>query len=316
MRLDGTTFLSWDDPKLAVRFEDSWLRRSHYAPGDHKGCCCAFIQEIIEPLAMVGPEGTDLGQDPSGRVVAGRHYEGFSADQRRVFNERLDHLESKYGVKPTYAGTGNDATGRRLAVESLKDRLDVPDTPFNRHASIRKDIDFINEGGNPLQRPSHLEGVRGYPRGEVLTIGKGRYAIYIDDRLEAIGSRPDAIPPLHTTLTHEYGHVWHLEITELAERSPVPFISPDVLEPQTFRGVLQAAEKAVPVTTPYSEFNRMERVAEAFRWHEGGTTIDAIDTLTRQASQARSWEIPEGFSGNQIAHDNAMTVLREMVSGY
>lgn len=48
LHLDGRQFLSWEDPLLAVNFGDSWLRRSFYAPGDHKGCCCAFIQVIAQ----------------------------------------------------------------------------------------------------------------------------------------------------------------------------------------------------------------------------------------------------------------------------
>ena len=51
-RLDGTEFTSWEDPQLEVSFNDAWLRRSHYRPGDHKGCVCAFVQRIVEPLPI------------------------------------------------------------------------------------------------------------------------------------------------------------------------------------------------------------------------------------------------------------------------
>lgn len=54
LRLDGVQFTSWEDPRLAVGFGHSWLRRSHYRPGDHKGCQCAFVQVIIQEALSEG----------------------------------------------------------------------------------------------------------------------------------------------------------------------------------------------------------------------------------------------------------------------
>jgi hypothetical protein len=51
-KLDETEFDSWESPLLAVSSEDAWLRRSYYRPGDHKGCNCAFVQRIVEPLPL------------------------------------------------------------------------------------------------------------------------------------------------------------------------------------------------------------------------------------------------------------------------
>lgn len=53
LRLDGVEFQTWEDPQLAVNFADAWLRRSFYAPGDHRGCACAFVQKIVEPLPLI-----------------------------------------------------------------------------------------------------------------------------------------------------------------------------------------------------------------------------------------------------------------------
>lgn len=52
MQLDGGVFLGDTDPLLEVWPEHGWLRRSYYAPGDHKGCAC-----IVAPyVPNEGPE--------------------------------------------------------------------------------------------------------------------------------------------------------------------------------------------------------------------------------------------------------------------
>jgi hypothetical protein len=43
MQLDGAIFTSEDDPVLHVWPEDKWLRRTYYAPGDHRGCACVVV---------------------------------------------------------------------------------------------------------------------------------------------------------------------------------------------------------------------------------------------------------------------------------
>lgn len=47
LRLDGTEFVTFDDPKLVV--SGSFPARSHYMPGDHRGCLCDFEPVIITP---------------------------------------------------------------------------------------------------------------------------------------------------------------------------------------------------------------------------------------------------------------------------
>lgn len=40
LQMDGLVFTDWHDDHLEVAPQDAWLRRSHYAPGDHWGCAC------------------------------------------------------------------------------------------------------------------------------------------------------------------------------------------------------------------------------------------------------------------------------------
>lgn len=46
MQLDGAIFEGPDDPVLAIWPEDQWLRRTHYTPGDHRGCACVVVPVI------------------------------------------------------------------------------------------------------------------------------------------------------------------------------------------------------------------------------------------------------------------------------
>lgn len=50
MQLDGATFTSANDDVLEVWPEDQWLRTSHYAPGDHRGCSCIAVPYVREDL--------------------------------------------------------------------------------------------------------------------------------------------------------------------------------------------------------------------------------------------------------------------------
>jgi hypothetical protein len=40
LQMDGLVFERWDDDGLRIAPQDAWLRRTHYQPGDHKGCAC------------------------------------------------------------------------------------------------------------------------------------------------------------------------------------------------------------------------------------------------------------------------------------
>jgi hypothetical protein len=61
--LNGTEFRTWEAAQLAVDPNDAWLRRSYYRPGDHKGCCCAFVQ-ILAEASPTGPDTDTSGQQP------------------------------------------------------------------------------------------------------------------------------------------------------------------------------------------------------------------------------------------------------------
>ena len=46
MQLDGAVFAGDTDPILEVWPEHAWLRKMHYAPGDHKGCACIIAPYV------------------------------------------------------------------------------------------------------------------------------------------------------------------------------------------------------------------------------------------------------------------------------
>lgn len=47
--LDGTHFVDWDDPQLAVQPGDEWIGTGHYSPGDHVGCHCVTTPVLAVP---------------------------------------------------------------------------------------------------------------------------------------------------------------------------------------------------------------------------------------------------------------------------
>lgn len=65
LMLDNETFAGPDDENLQVHPDDAWLGVTHYAPGDHEGCCC-LTQPTIEEVPP--PGGTE--EEP--RVFSGR----------------------------------------------------------------------------------------------------------------------------------------------------------------------------------------------------------------------------------------------------
>lgn len=46
LQMDGLVFEEWNDVGLKIAPQDAWLRRSHYAPGDHWGCSCVVAPYI------------------------------------------------------------------------------------------------------------------------------------------------------------------------------------------------------------------------------------------------------------------------------
>lgn len=46
LQMDGLVFDNWEDDGLKIAPQDVWLRRSHYAPGDHWGCACVVAPYI------------------------------------------------------------------------------------------------------------------------------------------------------------------------------------------------------------------------------------------------------------------------------
>jgi hypothetical protein len=54
LQMDGLVFENWEDDGLKIAPQDAWLRRSHYAPGDHWGCSC-----VVAPyVPNFGPDYT------------------------------------------------------------------------------------------------------------------------------------------------------------------------------------------------------------------------------------------------------------------
>lgn len=52
LSMDGLVFEDWNDEGLIISPQDAWLRRTHYAPGDHAGCAC-----VVAPwIPNFGPE--------------------------------------------------------------------------------------------------------------------------------------------------------------------------------------------------------------------------------------------------------------------
>jgi hypothetical protein len=55
LQMDGLVFKRWDDEGLQIAPQDAWLRRSHYQPGDHRGCACVvapYIPNFGEPYQL------------------------------------------------------------------------------------------------------------------------------------------------------------------------------------------------------------------------------------------------------------------------
>lgn len=46
LQMDGLVFENWEDDGLKISPQDAWLRRSHYAPGDHWGCSCVVAPYV------------------------------------------------------------------------------------------------------------------------------------------------------------------------------------------------------------------------------------------------------------------------------
>jgi hypothetical protein len=58
LQMDGLVFTDWDDPALRIAPQDAWIRRTHYAPGDHWGCACVvapYIPNFDQPYNLELP---------------------------------------------------------------------------------------------------------------------------------------------------------------------------------------------------------------------------------------------------------------------
>lgn len=63
LQMDGLVFTDWDDPALRIAPQDAWLRRTHYAPGDHYGCACVvapYIPNFDAPYVLDTPQSPVL----------------------------------------------------------------------------------------------------------------------------------------------------------------------------------------------------------------------------------------------------------------
>ncbi len=58
LQMDGLVFEDWNDEGLEIAPQDAWLRRTHYQPGDHRGCACVvapYIPNFGEPYEFEVP---------------------------------------------------------------------------------------------------------------------------------------------------------------------------------------------------------------------------------------------------------------------
>jgi hypothetical protein len=56
LQLDGTIFDSWGGRELAASSADEWPYTSHYFPGDHNGCRCDWLPEVMDARQVNAPE--------------------------------------------------------------------------------------------------------------------------------------------------------------------------------------------------------------------------------------------------------------------
>jgi hypothetical protein len=62
VRLDGTVFDSWGAKTLASATPDEWPYITHYYPGDHNGCRCDWLPEVLDPAAVNAPVRGDTSR--------------------------------------------------------------------------------------------------------------------------------------------------------------------------------------------------------------------------------------------------------------
>jgi len=56
VKLDDTIFESWQGQELAAVEPDGWPYVTHYYPGDHGGCRCDWLPEVLDPEMVNAPE--------------------------------------------------------------------------------------------------------------------------------------------------------------------------------------------------------------------------------------------------------------------
>lgn len=56
IQLDGVVFDSWRAKTLASSNPDEWPYITHYSPGDHGGCRCDWLPEVVEPVPAEGDQ--------------------------------------------------------------------------------------------------------------------------------------------------------------------------------------------------------------------------------------------------------------------
>jgi hypothetical protein len=59
LALDGQVFESWQAGSLAAPDAGQWPFTSHYYPGDHDGCRCDWLPEVIDVAATNRAEKGD-----------------------------------------------------------------------------------------------------------------------------------------------------------------------------------------------------------------------------------------------------------------
>ena len=218
-----------------------------------------------------------------------RGYTGYNAEQVALTDRRVSALTDLYGVQPDFVGSGIDPTAQRRVLATLKAKLSQGGPRFPGSltpTALRADMAHITRGGDILTRPS----LGGPATGEVIRDANGKLLMLIRETDEVLPSRrsTSGISSVHGTIDHEFGHVVHLSAPRSAH--PAAALSPDILESQTFHGVVRAFEDSIPKTTRYSGTNTHERIAEALRLHTTGQrTFPQIDMFRQYLAEANNW---------------------------
>lgn len=300
MRLDGKQFTSWDDPQLAVNFGDSWLRRSHYAPGDHKGCCCAFVQVIVEslPLAEMGEGGGGIFDTTGGEgnLVT----DGMSPEEAAAFMASRRALVAKYpntANRIRHWGTGEDVTSRAALRENMvmnRDYWKQVGTDPTRLRQLNDGIAMLDAGDSfdvaytkAFQTTGRLNGLTfHHPDGTATVIVRPGIA----QQTAPFKVGGTGLSATEYTTTHEFGHVLEHDLLDrLGDRTPLGKSANVDDGSWTIQDAIVRAGYNADVSN-YGRSNTSEGFAELFVAYESqGFSGQRMGLLLDLVEEAETW---------------------------